>query len=227
MNRIIERRNLPVENLETCAIPSMDKIEVKARADGAATLEGVAAVFDKESRTIGGMRGLPMIVEEFAAGCFDGSLGNDNIISLAHHDISKVIASEKSGTLTLTKTADELRAVICPQTQEGQLIIEQVGAGLLNGMSVGYICLNDRWLVDGNLERRIILEAELIEVSPVTLPQYPDTRIALRSRALALGDKPQETGSFAEIAAIKAHLENIDLQLETLIAKTNRPPRIA
>jgi hypothetical protein len=61
-----------------------------------------------------------------------------------------------------------------------------IDRGDVDQMSFGFRTVNDDWeiqTVDGEeVLIRMLLEAELFEVSPVTFPAYPDTSVSLRDR---------------------------------------------
>ena len=54
--------------------------------------------------------------------------------------------------------------------------------GDVNQMSFGFIVRADEWTIEETVRVRTVTDVELIEVSVVTIPAYPDTTVAIRSR---------------------------------------------
>ncbi|MGY0504283.1 HK97 family phage prohead protease [Luteimonas sp. e5] len=137
-------------------------------------LSGLAAPYGQETR-IGEFR------EVIAPGAFAGTLaaGRD-ILALADHDPTRVLARTRSGTLALEERQDGLHFTLTlPNTSAGNDIRALAERGDLGGMSFGFRAVRDQW--QGEL--RTLHEVELHEVSIVSAwPAYPDTTVALRSR---------------------------------------------
>ena len=85
-----------------------DPLEFRAASDdGAGTISGYAAVFDKLSVNLGGFR------EQIAPGAFDGRL-NDDVRALFNHDPNRILGRTASGTLTLKIDEVGLRYTVDP-----------------------------------------------------------------------------------------------------------------
>lgn len=142
-------------------------------------LTGYAAVFNERSRP------LPFI-ERIRPGAFRRSLenGQNDILALVDHDPGKVIARQSNGTLTLREDARGLLVEIRPNmdTSFGRDIVASVKRRDITGMSFGFICRKDEWVPDpaGSGQIREIIEADLREVSIVSMPAYPQTTIQKR-----------------------------------------------
>lgn len=138
-------------------------------------LVGLAAPYNSETR-IGEFR------ERIAPGAFARTLlDRRDVLALADHDSTRVLGRTGSGTLTLRDTAKGLEyALSLPATTVGSDLRELAARGDLGGVSIGFRSLRDSW--EGDL--RTLEEVELHEISIVQAwPAYPDTTIALRSRA--------------------------------------------
>lgn len=144
-------------------------------------LVGYAAVYGPLSEDLGGFR------ERVAPGAFRRDLESDrDIRALLDHDTAKVLGRRANGTLTLESDERGLRVDIRPP--EGVTYSEDlkklVARGDINQMSFGFMVRKDgdEWerMEDGT-RLRILNDLELVEVSVVTIPAYPDTSVALRA----------------------------------------------
>ncbi|MBY0620813.1 HK97 family phage prohead protease [Sphingomonas ursincola] len=148
------------------------------RADPSARkLEGYAATFGSEAN-------LGSIVETIEPGAFRASLASD-IVALMDHDQAMVLGRTRSGTLRLSEDSRGLAfSLDLPDTQAGRDVLALAARGDLGGMSFGFQVPKggDHW--SGN--RRALRSVNLFEISVVSAwPAYPDTSLALRSRAPA------------------------------------------
>lgn len=138
------------------------------------TLSGVAAPFGSETR-IADFR------EVIAPGAFARTLAeNRDILALVDHDASRVLGRTRSGSLSLTETADGLEyRLSLPDTTTGNDLRALAQRGDLGGVSMGFVATRDSW--DGEL--RTLHEVELHEISIVQAhAAYPTTTVSLRSR---------------------------------------------
>ena len=155
-----------------------EDIEVRVAGDNnPAVLVGYAAVFNELSEDLGGFR------EQVAPGAFSKTLGGD-IRALVNHEPDLIIGRTRSGTLTLSEDQRGLRVEITlPDTSVARDLMESVKVGNINQMSFGFRKKADTWEnIDGEVVRTLV-EVELLDVSPVTFPAYPQTEIAKRSMA--------------------------------------------
>lgn len=162
------------------------RVELRAGADGVTTLVGYAAVFD--SRT-----DLGWFEEEIAPGAFSKSLSEgDDVRALYNHDSAQVIGRRTADTLRLAEDSVGLRIEIdLPDTTSARDLIANINAGNIDGMSFGFRAREQEWIErEGQPELRRLIDVELIEVSAVTFPAYPDTSIAKRSLELSRTESP-------------------------------------
>jgi hypothetical protein len=143
------------------------------------TLAGIAITYNNDSRTIN-ERGL-RFTERIAPGAFDSALSGADVKLYYNHDVSMPLARTISKTLTLSSTAQGIAfSADIPDTTLGRDIKTLLQRGDLTGeMSFGFIVRDDSW----NKERteRIVRKADLLEISLVQDPAYPNTHSALRS----------------------------------------------
>jgi len=150
---------------------------IELRKDnGKATLHGLAVPYGKDSGDMG-------FVEVIAPGAFSKNLRSDpDVRALIEHDSSKIIGRTRSGTLRLTEDDDGVHVSIDPpDNQTGKDVLESVRRGDLSAMSFGFRTKNDVWGTRDGKPWRTINEAELLDVSIVAYPAYPDTSVAVRS----------------------------------------------
>ena len=112
----------------------------------------------------------------------------EDVHFLAGHDFNRPLASRSAGTLNLTETDDAL-------TVEAEISADMAGvsyvrdflsahaAGLVRGLSPGFRVRPGGETVEerGNVILRTIRAADLIEISAVTKPAYPQAQIEARN----------------------------------------------
>jgi Escherichia/Staphylococcus phage prohead protease len=121
--------------------------------------------------------------ERIAPGAFTESITNGaDVRALVNHDSAKIIGRSTAGTLTLTEDANGVRVVIDPpDTQVGNDVTTSIERGDLTAMSFGFRAMDDSWETAAGEPVRTVHRAELLDVSIVAFPSYPDTSIAVRS----------------------------------------------
>jgi len=127
--------------------------------------------------------------EQFAARAFSERLnGSGDVHFLAQHDFTQPLASRSAGTLELrdSDAALEFEATITPEvasTTWARDFISANSAGLIKGLSPGFRVAAGGDTVEkrGDGILRTVRTAELIELSAVTVPAYPDAQIEARN----------------------------------------------
>jgi len=157
------------------------KLEKRSEGDGLPLLVGHAAVFNQET-----------VIRDFwfdyrekiSPGAFAADIrANADVRALIDHRSETVIGRTKSGTLKLSEDSVGLLSTIEPSdTTYGRDIVERIRRGDVDGMSIGFIVRKQVWtnIAEEDMELRDIQDVELIDVSPVTFPAYPQTDIAVR-----------------------------------------------
>jgi len=166
-------------------------VHVELRAKGR-RLEGYAATFGTEAR-IGGR-----FTEVIRAGAFRASLTGD-VLALADHDPSRVLARTKSGTLRLGEDTRGLAFDLdVADTTAGRDVLALAERGDLGGMSFAFDVPDGGEVWDG--ERRELRTVNLHEISVVSAwPAYEGTIVNARARlrtptvALALARRYLDT----------------------------------
>lgn len=193
--------------------------ELRAEPDGG-LLVGYASVFDQESVELGSF------TEIVKPGAFRKTIQEADVRALWNHDANFVLGRTKSGTLELAEDKRGLLSKITPpDTQWARDLRVSIERGDVNQMSFGFRTIRDRWHQDeGGKSLRELLEVELLDVSPVTFPAYPQTAVEARSVIAALAsrnDVPAEIRRRVLGEAI-AHLQTA---LDALRAEPNESDR--
>jgi HK97 family phage prohead protease len=127
--------------------------------------------------------------EVIAARAFAERLDSgEDIHFLSGHDFNKPLASRSAGTLTLTETDEALTidAAISADmagVSYARDFLSAHAAGLVRGLSPGFRVRPGGETVEerGNAILRTIRAADLIEISAVTKPAYPQAQIEARN----------------------------------------------
>lgn len=167
-----------------------NRISVRSAETGQAgrIIEGRAIPFDSPSLPICEEEDFTFI-EYINSDAFNRALENPNaeVMFLYSHDWDSPLARRTAGRLTLEKREDGIYFKASPpDTTRAQDLIKDIEAGNIQGNSFGFCITKDRWFKNKDgINCREVLEAELLEISPVVMPAYPDTTLAKRSFTLA------------------------------------------
>jgi HK97 family phage prohead protease len=143
-------------------------------------IEGYAAVFNKDSEDFGGW------IERIAPGFFSDVL-NDDVYALFNHSMNQPLGRNKVN-VTLTQDDVGLRYKInpLPDTNIGNDMRALIRSGIINKSSFAFT-VSEETFTKGDPSKgiphvRTLIKCErLYDVSPVTVPAYPDTSVAARS----------------------------------------------
>jgi HK97 family phage prohead protease len=162
-------------------------------------ISGYAAVFDSET-VIGGREW--GFREKIARGAFAEALKTSDVRALFNHDEDLVLGRMKAGTLRLMEDERGLKVEIDPpDTQDARDLITKMQRGDIDQMSFAFIMEGgaQSWDESGDMPLRTIERVgELLDVSIVTYPAYPETEAAARS--LAAVRKERQRQNFANAA---------------------------
>lgn len=183
-------------------------IELRAEGDGN-TFSGYAALFDSPSEP------LPF-TEVIKRGAFTRSLKSRNDVKMLwNHDSGAVLASTRSGTLSLVEDERGLKVTaVLPDTTAGRDARELISKGIVDAMSFGFSVPSggDSWSSDGNT--RTLKSVRLHEVSVVAWPAYSATGGTVSVRAL---DKLAQRAE-VDADALQDVLTRIEAGAESLTA---------
>jgi HK97 family phage prohead protease len=184
-----------VSDIERRQYRKVDAPELRAKGDNR-TISGAAAVFNQTSQNLGGF------VEQIAPGAFTRTLQTADVVALFNHDPSQILGRTSAGNLSLSETDLGLMyEVTVPATRAGLDAAENVRAGLVTGSSFAFRALADTWSeTDTGYPLRMVTEAALYDVGPVTFPAYlqteqGDAALAVRSFCIAHDIDPADIPS--------------------------------
>lgn len=155
-------------------------------------VSGYAALFGSLSEDLGGF------TELIAPGAFQNALLTSDVRALFNHDPNYVLGRVRSGTLQVAEDARGLRIEASPpDVQWARDLTVSIRRGDVDQMSFGFRVApgGDEWVYsDEAVTRTITRVQDLLDVSVVTYPAYPDTTAAVRSlehwRAAVASDVP-------------------------------------
>lgn len=154
-------------------------MELREQEDGKRTLTGYALKWEMKSSPLGYMGEFR---EQFKKGAFKETLEKDDQRALWSHDTSKVLGRTANKTLRLSEDEVGLRFELdLPNTTLGNDTYETIKRGDVDGVSFGFMAKRQEWdETDDNNVIRTITDADLLEISPVAWPAYPDSGVAAR-----------------------------------------------
>lgn len=157
------------------------RVEIRANDDGteSRTVVGYGAVINSWSSDLGGFK------ERIMPGALDGTKKKDaDIRALNGHKLELIVGRTKSGTM---KTSLDKRGLLTEvdivRNYIGDGLLESIRRGDVDGMSVGFRILEDRWQMEDEVLTRDILSAHVVETSYTAFPAYPETSAQVRSLA--------------------------------------------
>ena len=171
------------------------KIEYRAEADSR-MVEGYAALYDSDSNDLGGF------TERIAPGAFDETDMSDTV-ALFNHDYNFPLAARNNNSLEIIHDEKGIRYRFeMPNTSYGNDLLELMRSGLVSQSSFAFTVRGEdtKWEKDKDKYVRHINKIEkLYDVSPVTVPAYPDTSAAVRSLEQYKEEiKPQATADWLD-----------------------------
>lgn len=153
----------------------------EVRSDGPrTTIEGHAAVFNRESEDLGGF------VEQVNPGAFSKTLAEADVRALFNHNPMYVLGRNRSGTLRMSEDSSGLYyEVDLPDTTFARDLMTSMERGDINQSSFKFIKIQDDWSHnERSMPLRSLQEVKLLDVSPVTYPAYLDAESGVGARAL-------------------------------------------
>ena len=177
----LERRYTPVP------------VELRAAKEQQRTINGYAAVFNRESSNLGGF------VEVVDSRAFNKSRGDGwpDVIARYNHDDNMLLGTVAGGTLRLLVDDTGLMYDVDPPQARAD-ILELVSRGDVRKSSFAFRTItDDGGMTDQGFPKRTLVAAQLVDVAPVNIPAYPDSSAGLRSLAAHVGADYEEVRSLA------------------------------
>lgn len=173
------------------------QVQVRQMPDGKKRITGYGAVFNRQSRNLGGF------VEFVGNDAFSraGLEGYPGAVARYNHDMNLLLGTIGGRTLSLrTDNVGLFYDVDPPQSRAD--ITELVERGDVRHSSFAFRVLpgGDEWGVtdDTNYPKRTLHDLELVDVAPVVTPAYPDATAGLRSLAMRFDAGFDEVRKMAE-----------------------------
>ena len=168
----------------------VDSLEIRGTGDSR-VVRGLGVPYSRKSADMGGWR------EVIDPGAATRSLASNDIAMLWQHDqaqpISRVGATARALVLEERKTGVWFEQDAASFT-EYQL--DKMADKVVHQMSFGFFAEEQEWDEAANPVLRTVQQMNLLEISPVTFPAYPSTKVALRCAAAAgvtiMGGGPPE-----------------------------------
>lgn len=191
MNRPDYIENIP--NAERRFIASqVKKVQLEKRSDEkeGAVIRGIAAKVNEETSIGGWFR------EVIMPGAFDEVLQNTETLDvrcLFNHDANLILARANKNTDTLRLFINEQGHLAyeyeTPDITYAKDLAKSIELGNVSQSSFAFKIGEQSWVWDEEDEsndlRKIIRVSELLDVSPVTYPAYPNTEVGERSHKAA------------------------------------------
>ncbi|OMC81857.1 peptidase U35 [Viridibacillus sp. FSL H7-0596] len=142
--------------------------------DQPAMISGYASVFNSKT-SIG-----DYFEEVIAPGAFARSLAENDVRALFNHNWDKVLGRTRSGTLRLIEDERGLKfEVDLPNTTAARDLAESMERKDIDQCSFGFIASAEKWDYSVEPALRTVVEADLYEISVVSIPAYDDTEAAV------------------------------------------------
>ena len=167
---------------------------------------GYAAKFNTYSRDLG------HFVEQVNPAFFNRSKGNGwpGVICRFNHDTAQLLGTIEGRTLGVNTDRDGLLYEVEPP-RSMQHVVEYVERGDVTKSSFAFRCMEDEWSMtsDGG-PLRTLHTGQLVDVSPVVDPAYPDTSTGLRSFAEHFEADFDEVRSMADARELRRFFVRTD-----------------
>ena len=148
----------------------MEQVFCELRFTEARKLQGVAVRYGSVATTPWGTR------EQFQPGAFGDVSGLDVKMNLMHQR-AELIARTGAGGLVLIDSPDALMVEAeLPQTRAADDALVMVRNGMLRGLSLGFVAVEERY----EMNTRNIIKATLNHIGVVDDPAYPDSYVEAR-----------------------------------------------
>jgi HK97 family phage prohead protease len=146
-------------------------------------IAGLAAVFFNAKDSAGTQYQLESdVYERIGRNAFDRCLRDyDDVRCLWDHNPDFPLGRVMAGNLRLGVTELGLSYMVSPvDTQIARDVIENIRAGIVTGSSFAFLPTEVQWSEENRVYIRTIVDLQLFEISPVTMPAYSSTTAHLQ-----------------------------------------------
>lgn len=156
-------------------IVDITNVQTRSKDNEPLKISGYAVVFNSRA-SIG-----DFFDEQISPGAFKRALSeNGDIRALFNHNWDKVIGRTKAKTLTLREDDKGLYFELeLPNTSYARDLAESMERGDINQCSFSFNATKEDWDYNSDPALRTVIEADLYEISIVSIPAYDDTEAAL------------------------------------------------
>lgn len=181
----MKKYNLKRNEVETRDFP----FEVRQEGDGGKViLRGHAAVFNRQTVLVPAdawFKGSPEIREVIEPGAFTKTLAERDVRAIWNHNTDIVLGRKENKTLRLWENETGLANEIEPPDTAlvRDMVIAPIQRGDVDQMSFGFRIVREKVIEEDNTVTIQLKELDLVEVSPVTIPAYPQTDIGISARS--------------------------------------------
>jgi HK97 family phage prohead protease len=170
------------------------KAELRAVDGDRHTIGGYAAVFNRNSKNLGGF------IEVVDPIAFNQSRGDGwpDVIARYNHDDNQLLGTTAAGTLRMGLDKYGLAYDVDPP-RAMEYVTELVQRGDVRKSSFAFRTIDDDWtMTEQGYPLRRLTGVQLVDVAPVNTPAYADTTAGLRSLAEKFGADLTEVRGLAE-----------------------------
>ena len=138
--------------------------------------------YNSLSEDLGGFR------EIISPGAFRRTLeAKSKVLAFWDHNTGMPLGSTEAGTMKLVDSLQGLHFEIdAPRSSWGEDSLESVRRGDITGCSFGFNVIKDDWETESDQRIRHLREVELFEISVVSFPAYPGTKVNVRNKHVQL-----------------------------------------
>jgi HK97 family phage prohead protease len=182
------------------------KAELRAVDGDRHTIGGYAAVFNRNSKNLGGF------IEVVDPIAFNQSRGDGwpDVIARYNHDDNQLLGTTAAGTLRMGLDKYGLAYDVDPP-RAMEYVTELVQRGDVRKSSFAFRTLADDWtMTEQGYPLRRLTGVQLVDVAPVNTPAYADTTAGLRSLAEKFGADLTEVRGLAEADELRKFFVRTD-----------------
>lgn len=176
------------------------------RADDGPHIVGYGAVFNRESKNLGGFRER-VLPSAFQRNQLEGFPG---VVCRYNHNENLLLGTIQGRTLSMQPDRVGLRYDVRPP-QSRTDIVELVERGDVAHSSFAFRCVEDDWTYEDGVPMRSLVDVESVDVAPVVTPAYADSSAGLRSLAVRFDASEAEVRSLADGGELRKFFVRTDV----------------